>query len=90
MNEMDKYMSEIRRIVGQYHSIEILMNSLLEQANLLQQKKQEVEFKLAQTKEDEQILIDKIKSETGKDPNLLEIFQNINNQTQNNENLRLD
>lgn len=87
---MDKYMSEIRRIVGQYHSIEILMNSLLEQANLLQQKKQEVEFKLAQTKEDEQILIDKIKSETGKDPNLLEIFQNINNQTQNNENLRLD
>jgi predicted methyltransferase MtxX (methanogen marker protein 4) len=55
------------------------MNSLLEEANSLNLKKQDIELKLAQNKEDERNLIDKIKRETGEDPNLYEILQNINN-----------
>lgn len=79
MNAVDPYMDEIKNIVNRYKLIEELMNSLLEEANSLNLKKQDIELKLAQNKEDERNLIDKIKRETGEDPNLYEILQNINN-----------
>jgi hypothetical protein len=86
MSATDPYIEEIRSIVNRYKAIEELMNSLLEEANLLNLKKQDIELKLAQNKEDERNLIDKIKRETGKEPNLYEILQSINSQTQTHEN----
>jgi len=83
MSATDPYIEEIRSIVNLYKAIEELMNSLLEEVNLLNLKKQDIELKLAQNKEDERNLIDKIKRETGKDPNLYEILQSINSQTTN-------
>jgi len=69
---------EIKKIIAEYKRIEVSMNSLLEQATLLSQQKQQIELDLATARESERFLIDKIKSETGETPNLFEILQSIN------------
>jgi hypothetical protein len=71
---------EIRVIVNRYSAIEASMHSLLEQTNLLELKKKQIELELAQNREAERALIDKIKHETGETPDFYKILQELNHE----------
>ena len=77
---MNQYITEINRIVDKYKSIGISMRSLEEQLKLLALRKQEIELDLAKTREEERSLIDKIKNETGRDPDFYKILQEVNHE----------
>ena len=75
-----KYYREIRKFVDRYESIQKRANLMEEQVNLLMQKKQELELELSQTREEERILIDKIRRETGKEPDFYKMLQQLKNE----------
>lgn len=79
MGITDNHIIEIKAIVAEYRRIEKQMANLVEQANLLTQKKQAVELDLTKNRDAEFNLINKIKSETGENPNFAEIVNRINN-----------
>lgn len=78
MDLTNEQLLEIKKIIAEYKRIDVSMKSLLEQANLLSQQKQQIELDLATAREAEKFLIDKIKSETGETPNFFEIIRSIN------------
>lgn len=78
---MITHLDEIRIIVNRFSAIQRDMNSLAEQAGLLELKKTRIELDLAQNREAERALIDKIKMETGETPDFYKILQELNNET---------
>lgn len=79
MSEIDQYLPQIKNLVDRYSEIDKLTQSLIERVNLLNLEKQQIELKLAETKEDERKLIDTIKNDTGKDLDLYEVFKKVIN-----------
>jgi hypothetical protein len=78
---MNQYLTDIRSIVNRYTDINTEMNELLEQVKLVDLRKKQVELKLAQTREDERALIDKIKNTTGETPDFYKILQELNHES---------
>ena len=73
-----KYTKELRKIVADYSRIRKSLESLEEQTKRLTLQKNQVELELAQIREDETLLIDKIKTETGQVPDFYKILQELN------------
>lgn len=73
-----KYTKELRKIVADYSRIRKSLESLEEQTKQLTLQKNQVELELAQIREDETLLIDKIKTETGQVPDFYKILQELN------------
>ena len=76
---MTQYFDEIKKIVESYSRIKSEMDRLTQQVESLKLKKQDIELALSQIREAEATLIDKIKIETGQDPDFYEIFQELSN-----------
>jgi len=76
-----KYAKELRKIVDDYSRIRKSLELLEEQAKQLTLQKNQVELELAQIREDETLLIDKIKTETGQDPDFYKILQELNEES---------
>jgi hypothetical protein len=74
-----KYIEQIKKIVLSYNKIQQSLNLLEEQAAILNLSKNSIEFQLAEVKESERLLIDKIKSETGEVPDFYKILQELQN-----------
>ena len=74
-----KYLDQIKKIVLNYDKIQQSLNLLEEQAHILNLSKNEIELQLAEVKESERLLIDKIKSETGEVPDFYKILQELQN-----------
>ena len=72
-----KYLDQIKKIVLNYDKIQQSLNLLEEQAHILNLSKNSIEFQLAEVKESERLLIDKIKSETGEVPDFYKILQEL-------------
>ena len=72
-----KYLDQIKKIVLNYNKIQQSLNLLEEQAAILNLSKNSIEFQLAEVKESERLLIDKIKSETGEVPDFYKILQEL-------------
>ena len=72
-----KYIEQIKKIVLSYNKIQQSLNLLEEQAAILNLSKNSIEFQLAEVKESERLLIDKIKSETGEVPDFYKILQEL-------------
>mgnify|MGYP003337707832 FL=1 len=76
-----KYLTEIKKIISDYTRINRSLSLLEEQTQLLTVQKNQVELELAMVKESESLLIDKIKSETGEDPDFYKIIQKLNEES---------
>ena len=74
-----KYIEQIKKIVLSYNKIQQSLNLLEEQARILNLSKNSIELQLAEVKESERLLIDKIKSETGEVPDFYKILQELQN-----------
>lgn len=74
-----KYLDQIKTIVLNYDKIQQSLNLLEEQAHILNLSKNAIELQLAEVKESERLLIDKIKSETGEVPDFYKILQELQN-----------
>jgi hypothetical protein len=74
-----KYLDQIKKIVLNYNKIQQSLNLLEEQAHILNLSKNAIELQLAEVKESERLLIDKIKSETGEVPDFYKILQELQN-----------
>ena len=72
-----KYLDQIKKIVLNYDKIQQSLNLLEEQARILNLSKNSIELQLAEVKESERLLIDKIKSETGEVPDFYKILQEL-------------
>ena len=72
-----KYLDQIKTIVLNYDKIQQSLNLLEEQAHILNLSKNAIELQLAEVKESERLLIDKIKSETGEVPDFYKILQEL-------------
>lgn len=72
-----KYIDQIKKIVLNYNKIQQSLNLLEEQAHILNLSKNAIELQLAEVKESERLLIDKIKSETGEVPDFYKILQEL-------------
>ena len=68
---------QIKTIVLNYDKIQQSLNLLEEQAHILNLSKNAIELQLAEVKESERLLIDKIKSETGEVPDFYKILQEL-------------
>jgi hypothetical protein len=75
-----EYLSEIKTIVTEYARIRESLSLLDDQAKMLELQKNRIELRLAQVREDEARLIDRIKTETGKDPDFYKITQDLANE----------
>lgn len=76
-----KYISEIKKMVRDYSSIKKSLTLLDEQTRLLSLQKNHIEFELSQLRETELLLIDKIKQETGVEPDFYQIIQELNDES---------
>jgi hypothetical protein len=74
---MTKYFDEIRKIINDYSRVKAEMDKLTQQVESIKLKKQDIELSLSQIREAEATLIDKIKIETGEEPDFYEIFQEV-------------
>ena len=74
-----KYLDQLKKIVLNYNKIQQSLNLLEEQAHILNLSKNAIELQLAEVKESERLLIDKIKSETGEVPDFYKILQELQN-----------
>lgn len=72
-----KYLDQIKTIVLNYDKIQQSLNLLEEQAHILNLSKNAIELQLAEVKESERLLIDKIKFETGEVPDFYKILQEL-------------
>jgi hypothetical protein len=72
-----KYIDQIKKIVLNYNKIQQSLNLLEEQAHILNLSKNAIELQLAEVKESERLLIDKIKFETGEVPDFYKILQEL-------------
>jgi hypothetical protein len=73
------YLPEVKRIIDSYARIKQSLAVLDEQTKLLSLQKNSIEFELAQTREAEANLIDRIKSETGEVPDFYKMVQQLDN-----------
>jgi hypothetical protein len=73
-----QYLSEIKEIVKEYDKIGSGLDELEKLTNMLDLRKLELEQALANNKQKEKALIDKIIAETGKAPDYFEIMTKLN------------
>jgi hypothetical protein len=74
---MMQYLSEIKEIVSKYSRIRSEMENLSQMVESLNLRKQQIELELSTTREIERALIDKIKTETGEEPDFYKILQEL-------------
>jgi len=74
---MINYISEIKQILAKYSSIKREMSNLEDHVRSLKLRQNQIELELSQTREIERALIDKIKIETGEEPNFYKILEEI-------------
>jgi hypothetical protein len=74
---MINYISEIKQILAKYSSIKREMSNLEDHVRSLKLRQNQIELELSQTREIERALIDKIKVETGEEPNFYKILEEI-------------
>lgn len=75
-----QHLSEIREIVARYLSIKGSLDSLEKQTRAISLQKNQIELQLAKVREDEVRLIDRIKAETGEEPDFYKITQSLLNE----------
>jgi hypothetical protein len=73
------YLPEVKRIIDSYAKIKQSLAVLDEQTKLLSLQKNSIEFELAQTREAEANLIDRIKVDTGEVPDFYKMVQQLDN-----------
>lgn len=73
------YLPEVKKIIDSYAKIKQSLAVLNEQTKLLSLQKNHIEFELAQTREAEADLIDRIKSDTGEVPDFYKMVQQLDN-----------
>jgi hypothetical protein len=73
------YLPEVKRIIDNYAKIKQSLAVLDEQTKLLSLQKNSIEFELAQTREAEANLIDRIKVDTGEVPDFYKMVQQLDN-----------
>jgi hypothetical protein len=73
-----QYLSEIKEIVKEYDKIGSGLDELEKLTKMLDLRKLELEQALANNKQKEKALIDKIIAETGKAPDYFEIMTKLN------------
>jgi hypothetical protein len=73
------YLPEVKRIIDSYARIKQSLAVLDEQTKLLSLQKNSIEFELAQTREAEANLIDRIKVDTGEVPDFYKMVQQLDN-----------
>ena len=76
-----RHLEEIKKIISDYNRIRKSLSIIEEQTRLLTLQKNQVELELAKLREAETLLIDKIKSETGKSPDFYKIIQELNEES---------
>jgi hypothetical protein len=76
-----EYFDEIKQIINKYARIKNELAALEEQTKALTLKKNQLEFELSVTREKEISLIDKIRLETGSEPDFYQIIQELSNGT---------
>lgn len=76
-----KYLSDIKEIVKEYDKIGAGLDELEKMTKMLDLRKLELEKALADNKQKEKALIDKIIAETGKAPDYFEIMTKLNETT---------
>lgn len=76
-----QYLSEIKEIVKEYDKIGAGLDELEKMTKMLDLRKLELEKALADNKQKEKALIDKIIAETGKAPDYFEIMTKLNETT---------
>lgn len=76
-----QYLNEIKEIVKEYDKIGAGLDELEKMTKMLDLRKLELEKALADNKQKEKALIDKIIAETGKAPDYFEIMTKLNETT---------
>ena len=74
---MTQYLDEMQKIINEYSRVKAEMSRLMEQVESLNLKKKEVELSLSRIRESEAALIDKIKVETGEEPDFYQMLQQL-------------
>lgn len=72
-----KYLEEIQQLVKEYSKFNSDIEILHQETIKLELKKQQLDSKLMELREAEKQLIDKIKIDTGKDPDFFKIMQEL-------------
>lgn len=72
------HLTEIKKIINKYARIKNALDSLEERTKLLNLEKNQIELELAQAREEERTLIDKIIQQTGKEPDFYKMLKEIN------------
>lgn len=75
---MEKYIPEIKQIVGEYRAISKELDTLSERINALELARKQTILKLEKNRSDERVLIDKIEKETGEPVDFRKIIETIN------------
>jgi hypothetical protein len=73
----EPYISEIRSIVSKYSKIRRELSALEDQTKSLNLRKLQIEMELNSTREEEAALIDKIRTESGEEPDFYKIIQDL-------------
>jgi hypothetical protein len=76
-----KHIEEIKRIIDEYARIEKSMAELQQQTDSIILKKNLMELSLIKVREEERLLIDKIKAETGCAPDFYKILKLVNDES---------
>lgn len=71
------YLPEIKSIVSKYAKVRRELRELAEQTESLNLKKMQIEMELNSTREAEALLIDKIRKESGEEPDFYKIIQDL-------------
>jgi len=74
-----QYTAEILQLIEKYASLREELSSLEKRTEILNLEKNRLELELVTTREQERSLIDRIKSETGTEPNFYKILQQVQN-----------
>lgn len=72
-----EYLKEVTSIVNRYSKIKSDLANLEVQAHALTLQKNRLEFELSMAREEEIALIDRIKQETGSEPDFYKILQEL-------------
>lgn len=71
------YLPEIKSIVSKYAKVRRELRELAEQTESLNLRKLQIEMELNSTREAEALLIDKIRKESGEEPDFYKIMQDL-------------
>lgn len=78
---MEKYLPEIKEVIGEYHKISNELEGLASRIETLEILRKSTMMKLEANREEERRLIDKIKNETGEPVDFLKIMDLLKNES---------